>query len=1109
MTADGNNNTGKLTIPFGAEGMDTISGGDVFNGKMNVYWQFVYGLYPARRLMWQNREAVGTWNADAYLEFATGWQEYIPERVWNQDYYYKYLRPWEQNADTTYIDMLEGGQKKHQREGFVRDNLTYMASQYTGTYCTSDSITVRAYTPGVSDDMTPEEAAIINTTIAAVPPNPVVQVMLYNKGYVVVEVASVMKRVKAEKGVWYSIDFSDSSSAMNDTVVNIHGASNVRAVGDMSPLYIKFCNFSKATKLRSLQIGSTVTGYTNLGLESVGFESNPMLEELYIQNCPNSTTTLDLSGCQSLRTLDVRGSGFTGINFAVGGLIETALLCSPASLTMRSLYYLTDSTMSLESYNNLTTLRFEDTPNINSLNLVNLATALSRARILNIDWTLSDTSVLNRLLTLMGLDESDHNTEVSVLSGDVYVSGTIRSRELSEYGDAWANLHVSYDGNNLITQFKVTYVNADDNSTVLYTTYVDQGALPPDPYDLGLISKPTLPSTEQYNYSFGTTQDGSYVSGSGWDDLTSPIIGERIITAVFSKTVRTYTVNFWSRPGLLSKSVSDVTYGSEVVYEDSTHGIPTWTDGEGSNIYHLFKGWDKSTGFITGDIDVYAVWDTSSAFPASGTDMKDMSPAELYGIGQAGLQDTFWEDGDYVDITLGHDYEFSNVEDIEIGTDVVLSGIQRDTFVSGGYYFDGSHAFTTDIKLFSADSPAFTMAIDFQFNSDETGATLISTHVGGTAEGFRLYYNGSVPTLQWGDRTVTVGYSNQRDILVIRHPQGSKYLYVYTAGNNSSGRFATETTKTTLLRANTTETDECLTFGAIRYSSGYRSYGKGTIHWCKVWLDDLGEDIAYKLASYPHEKIRMEYWGKNKYYYEDSSVPCKASFISNSIIGGVGGRGYWHQKTNTNAGGWHDSLLREWLNDRFYNALPEVWQSLIKPVEIRATAGSQSQEIVTSFDKIYLQSYRELSGASGNGYIEEVGTSTAPISWFTTNPQRAKFKGKIRKYAGEATVYTAEQEPAALYQTNIEPGTIWINTGNSSYVYIFISQDEIDQYGLTPSIVADSTYASGGWFIAGSWWGRSPGLTYSTTFMYVGSTGNAGSNGTASYASGVVPSFSF
>ena len=77
LTADGNNNTGKLTIPFGSEGMDTLGAGDVFNGKMNVYWQFVYGLYPARRLMWQNREAAGCWNADNYLQFVTGWQQYL------------------------------------------------------------------------------------------------------------------------------------------------------------------------------------------------------------------------------------------------------------------------------------------------------------------------------------------------------------------------------------------------------------------------------------------------------------------------------------------------------------------------------------------------------------------------------------------------------------------------------------------------------------------------------------------------------------------------------------------------------------------------------------------------------------------------------------------------------------------------------------------------------------------------------------------------------------------------------------------------------------------------------------------------------------------------
>ena len=1098
-TADGNNNTGKLTIPFGAEGMDTISGGDVFNGKMNVYWQFIYGLYPARKLMWQNREAAGTWNADAYLQFATGWQNYLPERVYNQDYWYKYLRPYEQNADTQYITMLEGGKKNHQREGFVRNNLTYMASQYTGTYCTSDSITVRAYTPGVSADMTPAQAAIINATITAVPPNPVVQVMLYNKGYVVVEVASVMKRVKAEKGVWYTIDFSESSSSMNDTVVNIHGASNVRAIGDMSSLYIKFCNFSKASKLRSLQIGSNVSGYTNLGLESVGFESNPMLEELYVQNCPNSTSTLDLSGCQSLRTLDVRGSGFTGINFAVGGLIETAYLCSPASLTMRSLYYLTDENLSLESYGNLTTIRFEDTPGVNSLALVNAATNLSRARITGINWTLTDTTKLNYFLTLMGLDESDHNLETSVLSGQAYVSGAIRNQEILNYSTAWPNLTVGYNPNNLVTQFLVTYVNADSNHTTLYQCYVDQGAAPPNPVTAGLISAPTLPPTAQYVYTY-----------TGWDDVTSQVFAPKTITAVYTQTVRTYTVTWYSRSGLPIETQSGLEYGAAATYTGST---PTWTDGEGSYIFHIFTGWDKSTGYITGDLDVYAVWDTANGLPASGTDMSEMTPAQIYGVGYAEQQDNYFEDGDYVDITLGHDFDFSNVDSIEIGKDVALTGVAVDRFVSGGYYFDGSTAYTTNIKLFDEDSPAFTMAIDFQFNTSTSGATLMSTHAGGSSEGFRLYYNGSAHILQWGDQSVIVGYAKYRDIVVLRHPKGSKYLYVYAAGNLNTQRFTDSVVKTPLLRSAATETDEPISFGGINYPSGYRNYGKGTIHWCKIWLDDIGDECAYALAAWPREKIRMEYWGEGKYYcYENGEVTnntTKASFICNSAVGNVNGRGYWMNTTNVSAGGWKDSKMRTFLNTRFFDALPTVWQSLIETVEIVSTIGNQSTSVQSTPDKIYLPSYREVgSGTTATGLIEEVGTSTDPISWFSSDTNRLKWRGKTRRYGNDVTYYECATEPAALYQIDIEPGTIWKKT-DTSYCYMFISQAEISQYGITADYTADSNYALGGWVLASHWWERSPYLTGSTNFMFVGITGAPGNSYSgASGSYGVVPGFS-
>ena len=1071
-TADGNNNTGKLTIPFGAEGMDTISGGDVFNGKMNVYWQLVYGLYEARRRMWQNREAAGAWNADAYLAFATGQQNFIPERVYNQDYWYKYLRPYEQNGDTTYIAMLEGGKKTHQREAFVRNNLTYMASQYMGTYCTSDSITVRAYTPGVSEDMTPAEAAIINATIAAVPPVAAVQVMLYNKGYVVVEVASVMKRLKAEKGVMYTIDFSESSSAMNDTVVNIHGAANVRAIGDMSPLYIKFCNFSKAKRLRSLQIGSLVSGYKNIGLESVGFESNPMLEELYIQNCPNSATTLDLSGCQALRELDVRGSGFTGIAFAVGGLVEEAHLCSPASLSMRDLYYLTDADFDLESYANLTTLRFENTDGVDVEDILAAATNLSRVRLIGIDWQLATTTLLNRLLALMGLDESDHNVETSVLAGEAYISGAIRNREIEEYEDAWPNLTVTYESENLVTQYPVTYVNTD--GTTLYETYVDRGSTPVDPVTAGLIQTPTKASDAQYNYTY-----------TGWDDVESPVLAARTITAQYATTTRTYTVKWWARVGLLLYSVT-VNYGAEAVYG----GVwPTNTEEEASYIYNVFAGWDKSTGYVTQDLDVFAVWERAS-LPALGTDMSNMSRAEIFGVCTAGRAANFFEDKDHFDMTMGWDFNFSNVE---------------STVIMSNRFFDGTQYYDTGIKLFDEDAPSFTMAIDFEFlASTDLNGTLVSAFEESGSEGFRLRYNGN-PYLQWGDREAQVGGDDARGIVVLRHQKGSTHLFVYCF-NKTARTLDAEASSYELVRTRNTEFDGVLTFGAVRFlgDGGHDYFGKGWIHWCKIWYADLGADVAAKLASWPHTAQRMEFTGADRYRLAGTtSLKANGSFLANNLLG-VARR---MNSSNVNAGGWNASELRGILNSRVFNALDYGWQSMIKAVKISASAGNQSTEIIVSEDKIYLPANREMGGNTSVPYSNE----GSAISFFTTNASRLKFGDLIVRE--DAQFITAATDPTDLSGYTINEGDIWINTTNSSVGYMYISPETKAKHtaiGLYKFTSGDNIQASDGgvWIRAYWWWERSPYASGSANFMGVNHNGNPNGTNYASNSYGLALGFS-
>ena len=1054
-TGDGNNNTGKLVIPYGCEGMDTLGDGDVFNGKTAVWWGFIYGLYEARRSMWINRESAGAWNHDAYLAFAKERQDILPERVYNQDYWYKYLRLYETRGVTTYIPMLEGGKKTHQREAFVTNNEYYMAGQYMGIACTSRSITLRGYTP---------------STWSGVEPKSEVSVQLYTKGYIVVQIGNIYKRVKAEKGKFYTIAFADSGD-MNDTVINLHGANLIQAVGDISCLYVGRSDFSAATRLRSLQIGSTAEGYQNNNLTEIGFGTNTMLEHLYIQNCPNVKSTLDLSGCQALLELDVRGSGFTGITFAIGGLIRKALLCSPASLSMRSLYDLTDANLSLESYANLSTIRLEDCPNIDSLALVNLATNLSRVRILGIDWTLSTTNLLNKMLVLIGLDENDHNVDISVLTGSVYVSGQIRNQELERYAAAWENLSVTYDAANLIDQYLATYVNKD--GTVLYTTYVDRGSTPPDPVAEGLISTPTFASTAQFDFTY-----------SGWDDITSVMLSARTITVIYTETTREYTVTWYSRAGL-SLGSKKVPYGTEVVYDGET---PTNTTEESTYIYNVFAGWDKSTGYIREDTDVYAVWERAE-LPAVGKDLKDMSDGEVYAVAASGRTDSYFTLKDYHDITLGHDFDFSNVQSEVLAENLLL---------------DGKTARDTSIQLFGENEKTFTLAIDFQFTGEDTNNTLLSCFEEDGSEGFRLRYNGSYPNIQWGDKSNNVGYKKFRDVIVLRHIKGENKLYIYASnGTTTSSRFDPAITIIESTRNRSTNTNTTLTIGGVVFGDGnFDYYGTGMIHWCKIWYDDLGDTNARTLAAWCHEPLRMEFCGSGRYRLAgNTSQRANASFIANNLLGH---RGYYMNDTNVNAGGWDASLMRTFCNGRIFDALPTVWQSMIKTVKVSASAGNQSTEVLVSEDKVYLESISALTNNKDSIYPSE----GSYITWFTSNMVRAKFRGVI--IPDDATYYTSSSEPSTVSSNNVKLGDVWQPSDGGGWNYILISLEDWNLRPVTSTAPSHGTMTNDGtmvWVAAYGWWLRSPSVGYSAYFWYVSYYGGGYSNG-ASNASGVCPCFS-
>lgn len=951
-TGLGINNSGELTMTYGKEDTDYRTEGDkssgyIFNAADNVFWCRIRDLFHDElAVMYQTLEGEGCFSATSLINEFDNWQAQFPEELWRLDIERKYYRTYqggglngglEPEPTPRFLASMMNGRKKYQRRQFERDQAAYMGTKYLSTNVKADQIMFRCNTP--SD--------------VVVAPNYTLNIVPYSDMYLSVLFGNSpsAQQIRAKAGQSYEIECP--LTKMDDTAVLIYCASRIQALNDISACYIHDNDFSKASKLQKLIIGNSTAGYSNAFLTNLNLGNNALLEELDIRNCPNLTGSINLSSCGNLEKFYAEGTAITGALFASNGKIALAHLpASINSLTFKNLKYLTDLQA---SYDNLESLTVEDSIVDEYAIVTDAIDTLQILRLVGINWTVTNTDLLNKIVKMNS----------SMLSGSVHIAGQVRQRELDSYANAWSDLVVTYDG--IITQYKLTFMNSDgtpikDKKGNAYVQYVDQGGKAIDPVSSGEIDIPTMPSTAQYNYTF-----------SGWEGIDENVLNDRTVTAKYTTSIRTYKVRWLKQSGVVLKTLNDVEYGSCVEYNGD---YPTMTDNEDSYIYNIFTGWDKSTGFITGDMDVYAKWSTQNGLPASGTDLKDMTPVQIYAIAAAGKANDYFEQKDYIDVRVGQDFSFTNVKDNMLGDGLTFDGTSSKVVDSG-------------IKLFGADSGSFTIAIDFEFDENSADATLLSCFEYDGSEGFRLKYNGSNPEIQWGNTSQVVGKGKQRDIVVLRYRKGEDKLYVYSfnGGASSTGTYADEITYTELTRNRSTNTEATIMLGGFKFLSNGAidavTLGKGKIHWAKVWLDDVGDSAARSLAAWPHETWRYEYCGDQRYRFAaDSSKITGASFIPTRLLS----LGHGMNTENTNTGGWNDSAMRKFCNGRVYDAFPTEWKSIIKQVQIPASAGNRSSEIVNSKDYVYLPSYVEIFATDEDPYASEGKI----ITFFNTDTDRIK-----------------------------------------------------------------------------------------------------------------------
>lgn len=953
-SALGINNSGELTLSYGKEDTDYRTEGDpssgyVFNAAENVLFCRVRDLMKDElRKMYNTCESNNCWSASSLINQFDELQEEWPEELWRLDYVRKYERPY-RNGNTRFLTEMMNGRKKYQRRQFEREQEIYMATKWASASVSDNQIMFRCNTP----------------KSATVTPDYTLHLTPFQDMYLDVAFGnSEVKQLRAKAGQEYSI--ACPYTTMDDTAVLIYAASRIQSVGDVSKCYIHDNDFSKAIKMKELIIGNSSEGYSNVFLTTLTLGKNELLQKLDIQNTPNLAQTLDISQCGNLQEIYANGSGLTGVLFANGGKIKLAYL--PANMTsvnMKNLHYLTDLTV--EGYDKISTMIVESCSSVDVKSLVESCTNLNRARITGIDWRLEDGTLLEKLYNMSGIDKNGYNTDRSVVAGKVYVP-TMREKLLSLYREAWPDLTITYD--TLIAQFTVTFVN--DNGVVLDVQYVDKGEKPVDPVKRkeNPIATPTKDSTVSTDFTY-----------TGWDSNLVAVFSNQTYTAVYSESLRQYTVKYMSKGRIMQSVTGD--YGTYVEY---TGDIPVYTAEETAYKYYLFTHWDKS-GYVDGDKEINAEYDVCEYVQDyfKGKDLSTLRPVEIYALTQLGLSEQVASLKDHVEIDMSHDYNFSDIEQKEL--------ISEKTVFNGENYID------TEEAVLSEDRD-FVLAIDYKFDRNSSNSSvLMQCYKANGFNGFKLW-NSSGAKTSWGTSATITNTMGSREMLVLRHVKGETGLHVYASnltGNTSS--------YVELTRTRSTVTDATLVFGCAKADDGaFENYAVGEIYWCKLWYTDLGDSACKNLVSWTHSSIGVDMCGFKQFYLSDNpSKRSSMTFLASTLL---------QQKkslssSSGNSGGYANTQLPAYLNGRLYDAFPVEWKQIIKKVKVMSSIGDQSTEISSSDNYIYIPSVYELDPSYGTDpYIYEGST----IQYMTTEADR------ICKYEDGSTGSYWTRSPNYQYQ---------------------------------------------------------------------------------------------
>ncbi len=682
-TSFGINNEGKLVFDYYHEDTDTVDGANVYNGQNSVLWtNFRLAFADEIKETYQDLRSSGKLTYEVLVNrFITNGSDMWSESIYNEDAVFKYISMLHSDNDASNLYQVRGDGELHFK--YIADNrLQYCDSKWYAPAYADDIVSLRIYTPAVTEETDEATAAIINGTLAAVAPDADITVTPYSNMYAGVRYKAngTLQQARATKNVETTFEAPDET--FNDTETAIYGASNLSSLGDLAPLYCGTINVAKATKLVTLKIGDSTEGYANPNLTELSVGTNRLLKTIDIRNCPNLTAPVDLSGCPNIETIYAEGSGITGVELPDSGYIKTLHLPDTVkNLTLKNQEYINDFSFAPTA---LKTLWIANCPTIDAVEIIESASELERVRLTDVDWNIESVEFLRSLYGYTGIDENGVNTDFIHISGDCHIT-TLTGSEMAEVTEKFPYLHITYTNLSATLTFK-----SEDGNTTLATVTVLNGGNATYPN-----SAPTKTSSESHDF----THDGwSLTIGGALDsNALKNVDTDRTVYAHFYSTIRTFVVKYFV-DGVQTHQVT-VNYNSSPTYPG---GTPVST----LNPEYEFTGWNPKPVNVKKDMECVAMF-------ADPNGLESKTWAEIAQISADGDAANFFSVGDCKSVQLS-----GTMGTVELNTTLYafILGIDHNSDLEG----TGIHFGTFKTALTSGTDVCLT---DSKYGSSDTSGT--------------------------------------------------------------------------------------------------------------------------------------------------------------------------------------------------------------------------------------------------------------------------------------------------------------------------------------------------------------------------------------------------